>query len=302
MVNRDGLRTLYTHIAARYEADVIPVFAPLAADFAEWIGACSAAYLDGTLNDPFAMEETRISPTMQQRLMAMNALDIGTGTGILARTLATTFQSVVGVDLSAAMLAAAPPNPRTTLIAGDVHQLPFRANAFRLAVSSFGLNTTTPKQSLRSVTRVLRPNGGLLFLQEWGALDDLARTADDLLRERQPSDFEIPDEALRAFLSEDSPWYAQLSDADDYFDSLKRLGYQQVWAREAAFVNVEVSIETFIRYKLAWPSRRLPYLAMSEDQRNAFDVEFREQVQRYSHDGQHVIWSPPLIRAFAVKG
>jgi SAM-dependent methyltransferase len=300
MVNRNGLHTLYAQIAARYETEVIPVFAPLAADFARWIAACSSAYLDGILENPFDVEVRTTKP--HPSVATMTALDVGTGTGILARQLADVVQSVVGIDLSAAMVAAAPLHQHVMILTADAHQLPFRVGSFRMAASSFGLNTTTPKQSLREITRVLRPNGGLCFLQEWGAMDDLARVADDLLRERQPDDFEIADDDLQAFLSEDSPWYAQLSDADDYFDSFRRLGYQHVWVREASFVKVEVSIEAFMRYKLAWPSRRLPYLAMSEPQRNAFDSGFREQVQQHSYDGKHVIWSPSLIRAFAVKG
>ena len=300
MVNRDGLRTLYAQIATRYEADVIPVFAPLAADFTQWLVACSAGYLDGTLGDPF--EREAMGGGDPARLAAIMALDIGTGTGIVARQLAETVGAVVGVDLSSPMLRVAPAQPRVTLLQADAHQLPFRAGSFRMVASSFGLNTTTPKQSLRQITRVLRPYGGLLALQEWGAMDDLARAADDTLRKYQPADFEIEDDDLRAFLDEDSAWYAQLSDTDDYFDSFKRLGYQQVWVQEAPFVHVKVSIETFMRYKLAWPSRRLPYLAMDEDRRREFDVEFRKQIAAFSEDGQHVIWSPPLIRVFAVKG
>src|SRR5713101_3396948 len=85
MINLDGLRSLYAQTAPIYEKEIVPVFAPLADDLARWIVDCAAARLDYSLYDAFDVERVAVSPP---RLRALRAVAIGTGTGILARSLA----------------------------------------------------------------------------------------------------------------------------------------------------------------------------------------------------------------------
>jgi hypothetical protein len=142
----------------------------------------------------------------------------------------------------------------------------------------------------------------LLIFQEWGATDALTDIVHEAIRDHTPDEFAYPDADLARFLDEPSAWYDHVQDADDCYALLKALGFGLVWAREAAFVAVPISIEQFITYKLAWPSRRLPYEAMSPPTRAEVGMVMREQLRKHSPDGSMLLWSPPLIRVCAVKG
>src|SRR5438128_833240 len=87
MPDLDGLRKLYAETAPFYEQQVIPVFRPLAENFSTWVLRCAADRLNYSLYDPFDLDETTPLPPALRKL---HAADLGTGTGILARTLAET--------------------------------------------------------------------------------------------------------------------------------------------------------------------------------------------------------------------
>src|SRR5258708_2729710 len=185
MTNLHGLRRLYAETAPFYEQQVIPIFRPLAEDFAAWVLRCAADRLNYALYDPFDLNEATSLPP---KLRGLHAADLGTGTGILARTLATTLQSVIGIDLSSDMLGEAqrhaPSNLR--LLQADIHRLSLRRGAVQLAVSSFGLNASEPKKSLRAITGLLRRGEGMLAFQEWGAEDACSQIIDATLAEHGP--------------------------------------------------------------------------------------------------------------------
>ncbi|MBX3066699.1 MAG: class I SAM-dependent methyltransferase [Anaerolineae bacterium] len=291
-----GLLSLYSHIAPHYEAEVAPAFAPLAGDLAQWSARCFSAYLDGTLDDPFALDVSK-SPNL-----TISALDLGCGTGLLARQLAIYCQQVIGVDLSVPMLTAAPADPRLHYLAADLHALPFRSGALRLAVSSFGLNSTTPSRVLRSIARLLRPNGGMLCFQEWGAVDDASQLVDEIVQQFTPTEFSYPDPALQEFFNTDRLWFDRLQDADDYHEALKRAGFALAWVQESAFVSVDLSIEQFIRYKLAWASRGLVIEALPDQRRAELLHDLTTQLTALTDDGITLRWQPLLFRVCAVLG
>ena len=102
----------------------------------------------------------------------MAVLDVGTGTGAVARSavelLAGTGR-VVGVDPSAAMLARAARPPRLVLLRATAEVLPFRDDAFDFLSFGFSLRYLEDvPAALREARRVLRPGGIVLLL-------DLAR-------------------------------------------------------------------------------------------------------------------------------
>jgi len=299
MTNLDGLRSLYAQTAPFYETEVVPVFAPLAHDLSRWIVDCAAARLDYSLHDAFDVEHTTVLPP---RLRALRALDVGTGTGILARSLASRLALVYGVDLSAPMLNAArqsaPGNVR--FIQADLHQLPLRRGAVQLVASNFGLNASEPKRSLRAIAGLLRRGEGMLAFQEWGAEDELSRLVDKVIAQYVPDEVPGLDDALREYYAAPKPWYDRLQDADDYYEMLKGLGFDLVWVREAPFVHVHISsADIFLRYKLAWPMRRLSIAAMSPQIRADFEADLRQQVLAFTHADGSLIWSPALFRVFA---
>lgn len=294
---RAGLLAQYALVAARYEAEVIPAFGPLADAFSQWVSAAAAAQQAGQLYDPF--DELDPAP---RRVFLPLALDLGTGTGIFARGLRAYVNAVEGIDLSAPMLQAAPRPDVVRFVIGDNHHLPYKRGIFPLLGSAFGLNNTAPKPVFRECLRVLRPDGLLLY-QEWGARDEFSAIIDHALDAFAPADPDALDldQALLEFLDADKPWYQQLQDADDHQALLKRLGFKLAWAQEAAFVTVQIEIPTFIRYKLAFPGRRATVEAMSVAMREQFMATLNDQLAPHADATGALHWSPPLIRACAVK-
>jgi len=92
-------------------------------------------------------------------------LDVGCGTGDLARSLRRQGQRSVGIDLSLGMLAAA----RTggaPLLQADAAALPLRAGAADGAVSGFAVrNFADLSGVLKELGRVVRPGGRLALLE-----------------------------------------------------------------------------------------------------------------------------------------
>jgi ubiquinone/menaquinone biosynthesis C-methylase UbiE len=301
MSDIDGLRSLYAHTANRYEHSVIPAFGPLAYDLAHWIMRNAAAWLQDNLFDPFDFDAN--DSINRQALKQITVIDLGTGTGILARALTPSVGRVIGVDLSPDMLRVATReanDANSYHVIADLHHLPFRRGAVQLIVSSFGLNASTPKAALRSISNTLR--SGMLAFQEWGAQDDCSQIVEETLQAYAPDEIPGMDETLQAYYAKNKPWYDHLQYAEDYYELLKKVGFDVVWVKEAPFVTAHLrTLDTFLVYKLVWPQRRLALEAMAEAQRAAFYADVRARLQPYLNPDRSLDWSPPLFRVFAVR-
>jgi ubiquinone/menaquinone biosynthesis C-methylase UbiE len=96
-------------------------------------------------------------------------LDIGTGPGVLLAELATRRPdlTLIGVDLSADMVAAAARNlapfgTRGSVEQADVAELPFADGSVDVVVSSLSLHHwDRPREAIGELRRVLRPGGQL---------------------------------------------------------------------------------------------------------------------------------------------
>ncbi len=102
-------------------------------------------------------------------------LDIGCGTGVLARTALARVGAqgrVVGVDPNAGMLAVARRTaPEVTWVDGSAERLPFEAGSVDVVVSQFALMFFSDRElAVREMHRVLRP-GGRVVLATWAELD-----------------------------------------------------------------------------------------------------------------------------------
>lgn len=294
-----GLRALYGHTAHLYEQAVVPAFGPLANDLARWSLRCAAAQRQYALHDPFDVLDDCAWST---DLSALTALDVGTGTGILARALSPALGRVIGLDVSPDMLRvarqSAPANVR--FLVADLHHLPLRRGAVQLIVSSFGLNASTPKKAFPAIAKTLRPGEGMLAFQEWGAEDDVRGLIDKTLQEYAPPDIPGLDDILRNFYDAPSPWNDQLQYPEDFYEMLKETGFDLVWAREASFVTVRLpSIDALLNYRFAWPMRRLTLEAMSPQTRAAFLADVRAKLTAFANADGSIDWTPSLFRVFA---
>jgi ubiquinone/menaquinone biosynthesis C-methylase UbiE len=123
---------------------------------------------DQTPNPLLALEERYLGNVLSD-VVGSNVLDLGCGTGRwLTRLLARGAGTVVGIDLSAAMLKVARGTAgiRDRLVLADCLQLPFRASVFDFVLSSFALNHIQHLDSMaRELARTMKWQGRLLICE-----------------------------------------------------------------------------------------------------------------------------------------
>lgn len=100
-------------------------------------------------------------------------LEIGIGTGRIARPLLAAGCRVVGYDISAEMLReiqgeTRPSSPIPALLQADMHAPPFQANSFDAVMAVHVLHLARDWQKvLTEATRVLRPTGAFIQGDDW---------------------------------------------------------------------------------------------------------------------------------------
>jgi demethylmenaquinone methyltransferase/2-methoxy-6-polyprenyl-1,4-benzoquinol methylase len=111
-------------------------------------------------------------------------LDVATGTGLVAAELARSGCSVVGVDQSPEMLAAArrrfagAAGERVELIEGEAEELPFASESFDALTFTYLLRYVgDPAATMRELARVVRPGGRVASLEFGVPPSAAARTA-----------------------------------------------------------------------------------------------------------------------------
>jgi ubiquinone/menaquinone biosynthesis C-methylase UbiE len=107
------------------------------------------------------------------------ALDAGTGTGALAFALSPLVREVVAVDVVPELLDEARKrldvHPNVTLAEGDATALPFSDGEFDLTGSLNILHhISRPELAVAELTRVTRPGGSLLVVDQVAPIDPLA--------------------------------------------------------------------------------------------------------------------------------
>lgn len=146
---------------------------------------------------------------------ARNVLDVGTGTGLVARLAAELCPDVLGIDHSAGMLIEARARAEMAGLQGriryqsmDAEALDLKDASFDLVVSLFVLkHLPRPDQAIREIFRVLRPGGKLVAAvgaradpRNLKGLKTIAGAVCDALLEKSGY-IELAPTSLRTFLS-----------------------------------------------------------------------------------------------------
>ncbi|GAB4570949.1 MAG: hypothetical protein Kow0077_06380 [Anaerolineae bacterium] len=241
---------------------------------------------------------------------ASTVLDLGTGTGALARCAANGHRRVIGIDNNLSMLRIAESLRRThrwpgvRFVHADAYEIAiFPAHSCDAVLASFSLSEGVPEKILRAVRRVLRP-GGVLAIQEWGPHDrnnDPRWLVDRVLHSQQP-EIEPPmldeiEEALETVF----PWQMQMQDADDYRNALTESGFEVISSQEFKPVTLHLPIQMFIDYCLAWLPRRIYFDALSMRQRMAALRRMEAALRDRESRRDELIWAPTLFRAVAIR-
>ncbi len=270
------IRDLFGDIAAEYEAAIVPAFRQFAA------GVVTTAAL---------------APDAE-------VLDIGTGTGILARLLAPHVRAVWGLDLAPAMIDIArqvsADGPTIHFEVGSAHELPYPEARFDAVVSSFGLNATRPSLVLPEVYRVLRP-GGVFAFHEWNLQHPFDSRISDIMAQYMLPDEDVSDDcfAMREHLIRPRPWDNVFQTAEDYAEELATVGFTGIQVWEDAAVVCRLNVMDFLRYKLAWKPRRAELAAMDDWRRaDCQDALHRALADEAGPDGL-LTYAPTLFRVRA---
>jgi len=97
------------------------------------------------------------------------ALELGCGTGIFLEKVAPAGARIVGLDLSADLLAKARARlagaPNVLLLRGNAEQMPFPSSCFDVVYGSSVLHHLDLERALGEVFRVLRPGGRCVFTE-----------------------------------------------------------------------------------------------------------------------------------------
>lgn len=268
-----NFREFFDRIATHYEERIIPAFAPFAVDLVDWISP-----------DPLDW-----------------VLDIGTGTGIAARAVASLVTSVIAMDFAPTMARVAKDVTaelsNLVVLQGDAHALPFAGHSIDVVMASFGFNATHPRRSFAEVWRVLRPRGRFAF-QEWGQMHDFDKYIVEALEIYAVYDEDAPPSLvqLRDFLEEERAWYHFLQTTTDYADELSRAGFVAIDVAEFQPVQLRISVNDFMRYKLAWTSRLAELEAMDESARGDCLDKMRALLQPHSDSDGLLTYDPHLFR------
>ena len=101
---------------------------------------------------------------------AQPVLDLCCGTGVATAAAARRGSSAVGLDFSAAMLAAARrANPKLRFDEGEVEALPYENGAFAAVIANFGMHhAPEPARAAAEAYRVVQPGGRFAFTT-WAA-------------------------------------------------------------------------------------------------------------------------------------
>jgi SAM-dependent methyltransferase len=214
-------------------------------------------------------------------------LDVACGPGFIAGAAAGRGASVVGLDFSTAMIAAARQRfPTLTFRDGDAQALPFDAGSFDAVVMNFGLlHLARPDTALAEAHRVLRAGGRYAFTvwSETAVAFGLALRAVDALGDKN-----VP-------LPEGPPFY-RFSDPAQTRATLESIGFSDVRVRELPIewrlASADAAFEALSRGGV----RTAAVLrAQTPGALAAIRDAVRQGIEPYARDGGFVVPMPAVL-------
>jgi ubiquinone/menaquinone biosynthesis C-methylase UbiE len=228
-----------------------------------------------------------------------SVLEVGTGTGTLARAVLKSWPGVdvIASDAAAGMLEVARDQlgelggTRLRLVQGPAGELPLADASVDLVVSSFVLQLVPDRlAALREARRVLRPRGLVAYVtwldrEDYGF--DPRAEFDEAVLELNVDESDDGDEVCAGDVPSARAAAAQL----------RRAGFRDVVAREDE-LEYDWTVDSYLDYKFAYDERALMAM-LSEDQRQTLQRRARERLSPLPPEAFR--WRPPIVFAAARK-
>lgn len=213
-------------------------------------------------------------------------LDLGTGTGLLARVLSghVAPQGVVAIDLADGAISvgsyragdAGIRNIRFEMM--DARNIVYRGKLFDGVVSNFGIPELGYDRTFSEVLRVLKPEGRFVFSEWDAALPDGSVLLSSLVEKhgtRTPSrDLAALREAHRLVMASDEA--RAMGHPGAVTRALRAAGFARVNVVSKTFPASFASVEEFVALEASWGRIDRELAEMPPDARRAFDADLED--------------------------
>lgn len=237
---------------------------------------------------PMAEEIARIVQAGGER----EALDLATGTGLIARALQRVVDFVVGADISLGILSIAYGQSEGSipLAVGDALQLPFRDQCFDLVTCGVSLSHfAKTEEALREICRLLR-SGGRLIASAWAYEgENRAKSAAVDVRRK----FLEAREATFGQEFQDELW----ADTQRGRRALEQAGFVHVQVATLPISGRYATHSAAIEAALAWPLTRYRISQLSE----ADQARLREETESAIRQVEDLRWRTEVHYYEAVR-
>jgi ubiquinone/menaquinone biosynthesis C-methylase UbiE len=205
-------------------------------------------------------------------------LDIGTGTGIVPRTLGARvgqLAGVIGCDRSAGMLSLARTTmPKLRVLAAEATVLPFRHSIFDVVTASFVLShLLNYRAGLAEAYRILKPSG-IFVTTSWTAnTDPYSQAWSELLAEAVSKD------RLQEAVAQVAPSEGYFENGENVKTALTEAGFARVEVHPFA-VECSLSLERYLADRQLSSGGRFAQDALGPDRWGRFAANASEKLRR----------------------
>jgi ubiquinone/menaquinone biosynthesis C-methylase UbiE len=207
--------------------------------------ASGAPVVNPFVGESVARRYAEARPGLHDRVVALlaerlpipeRALDLGCGTGLSTRPLASFARAVVGVDVSEEMLGARASDTGASYVCAQAERLPFRDGVFELMSIASAIHWFAP-EAFEEIGRVLRPSAGLVVYDVWFRAQMVGVEAfGEWMRSEMP----------RRYPSIPKNEFTQAN--------LATIGFAPAWEQDLAF-DVSMTLQALVTYLMTHSER-----------------------------------------------